>query len=127
MNKIKYFIIALALSSVSVLAVGPSALAATDANKQAACEAIGGGANCATPGDATDINNVVPVIINILSVIIGIVAVIMIIIAGLKYITSGGDSNKTASAKNTLIYALIGLVIVALAQFITNFVLDTVG
>jgi hypothetical protein len=49
----------------------------------------------------------------------------MIIIAGFKYITSGGDTNKVASAKSTLTYAIIGIVVVALAQLIVHFVIKT--
>ncbi len=71
-----------------------------------------------------DVNNLISDIVNILSVIVGIVAVIMIIVGGFKYITSGGDSNKVSSAKNTILYAIIGLIIVALAQFIVRFVLS---
>jgi TRAP-type C4-dicarboxylate transport system permease small subunit len=63
-------------------------------------------------------------IINIFSVIVGVIAVIMIIIGGLKYITSGGESSNVSGAKNTIIYAIVGLVIVALAQFIVRFVLS---
>ena len=70
------------------------------------------------------LNDLVSTIINVLSVIVGVVAVIMIIIGGRKYITSGGDSNNVASAKNTIIYAIIGLIIVALAQVIVRFVLS---
>lgn len=64
-------------------------------------------------------------IVNIFSVIVGIIAVIMIIYGGFKYITSGGDSGNVSGAKNTLIYAIVGLIIVALAQFIVHFVLNT--
>lgn len=69
------------------------------------------------------VNKTITFIINLFSVIVGVVAVIMIIYAGFKYITSGGDSGKVTSAKNTIVYAAIGLVIVALAQFIVKFVL----
>ena len=69
------------------------------------------------------INNTVWDVINILSVVVGIVAVIMIIVGGFRYITSGGDPNRIASAKNTIIYALIGLLIAAFAQVIVRFVL----
>lgn len=62
-------------------------------------------------------------IVNLLSWVVGVVSVIMIIVGGFKYITSGGSSEKVTSAKNTIIYAVIGLVIVALAQFIVNFVI----
>lgn len=52
----------------------------------------------------------------------GIVAVIVVIISGFRYMTSNGDSQKTASAKNALIGALVGLAIIALAQTIIAFV-----
>ena len=82
------------------------------------------GGNTAT--GASKIQDIVTVIVNIFSVLVGIVAVIMIIWGGFKYITSGGDSGNITGAKNTIIYAIIGLVIVALAQFIVQFVLDKV-
>jgi len=76
--------------------------------------------------DSTNLNNLIAKIINILSVIVGIVAVVMIIIAGLRYVTSGGKQESVTSAKNTILYAIIGLVIVALAQIIVHFVLKNV-
>ncbi|MEX2006683.1 MAG: pilin [Candidatus Saccharimonadales bacterium] len=74
---------------------------------------------------AADPNRLIRQIINIISVIVGIVAVVMIIWGGFKYITSGGAADKVTSAKNTLLYAIIGLIIVALAQVIVRFVLRT--
>jgi hypothetical protein len=50
----------------------------------------------------------------------------MIIIGGFRYITAGGDSNNVSAAKNTIIYAIIGLVIVAFAQIIVQFVLNKI-
>jgi hypothetical protein len=47
----------------------------------------------------------------------------MIIYGGFRYITSGGESGSISSAKNTILYAIIGLIIVALAQFIVKFIL----
>lgn len=69
------------------------------------------------------LNKLITNIINVFSLIVGIVAVIMIIIGGFRYITSGGDSGNVTGAKNTILYAIIGLVIVALSQFIVRFVL----
>ena len=63
--------------------------------------------------------------VEVLSVVVGVVAVVMIMIAGFRYITSGGSSDKITSAKNTLMYALIGIIIVALAQVVVKFVLHT--
>ncbi len=79
-----------------------------------------------TEGEArSGINSLIQTTINIISWIVGIISVIMIIIGGLKYIMSTGDSQKVDSAKNTILYAVIGLVIVAFAQIIVLFVLDT--
>jgi len=48
----------------------------------------------------------------------------MIIIGGLRYITSGGDSNNVTGAKNTILYAIVGIVIVVAAQAIVSFILN---
>lgn len=72
------------------------------------------------------INNLIHTIINLLSVVVGVVAVIMIIVGGLRYITSGGSDTSVTSAKNTILYAIIGLIIVALAQVLVRFVLSKV-
>jgi hypothetical protein len=75
--------------------------------------------------DATDkINNIIHTIVNLLSAIVGVVAVIMIIVGGFRYITSGGNDTSVTSAKNTILYAVIGLVVVALAQLIVRFTLS---
>ena len=56
--------------------------------------------------------------------IVGIIAVIMLIIGGIKYVVSGGDSKKVTDAKNTILYAIIGLIIAFLAYAIVNFVIS---
>lgn len=81
---------------------------------------------CGTTGDSTTgIQKLAGNIVNIFSIIVGIVSVIMIIYGGFRYVTSGGDSNAVGGAKNTLIYAIVGLIIVALAQVLVHFVLST--
>ena len=83
--------------------------------------------NCTASGDTnTTINKLIHTIINLLSVVVGVVAVIMIIIGGLRYITSGGSDTSVTGAKNTILYAIIGLIIVALAQVLVRFVLSKV-
>lgn len=83
--------------------------------------------NCDNTGDATQkINKLIHTIINLLSVIVGVVAVIMIIVGGFRYITSGGSDTGVTGAKNTILYAIIGLIIVALAQVLVRFVLSKV-
>jgi len=78
----------------------------------------------ATGGSQDTINTLIANIINIFSIIVGLVAVIMLIYGGFKYITSGGDSGNITAAKNTILYAIIGLVIVAVAQIIVKWVLN---
>ena len=87
---------------------------------------LANGGNCTINEQQTtrSLDKLIRDIVNIVSIIVAIVAVIMIIIGGFKYITSGGDSGKVSSAKNTIIYAIVGLIVVALAQFIVKFVLS---
>lgn len=81
-------------------------------------------AGCApTDEDAGTLDRIIKFAINIFSVVVGVIAVVMIIIGGLKYITSGGESGNITGAKNTILYAIVGLVVVALAQFVVRFVL----
>lgn len=61
---------------------------------------------------------------NTILYIVGIIAVIMLIIGGIKYVVSGGDSKKVTDAKNTILYAIIGLIIAFLAYAIVNFVIS---
>ena len=61
---------------------------------------------------------------NTILYIVGIIAVVMLIIGGIKYVISGGDSKKVTDAKNTVLYAIIGLVIAFLAFAIVNFVIS---
>ncbi len=79
--------------------------------------------NTVTKNSGEQANNTVATVINLFSVVVGVVSVIMIIYGGFRYITSGGESSNITTAKNTILYAIIGLVIVALAQFIVKFVL----
>ena len=81
---------------------------------------------CTDTTQTNKVNDLIRQIINVLSVIVGIVAVIMIIVGGFRYITSGGSSEKVTSAKNTILYAIIGLIVVALAQIIVRFTLNKI-
>jgi hypothetical protein len=110
----------------------------TDIQNGVACGTNGdltgaGSATCGTQATQVDtsnggsLNNILKLIINIFSVIVGFVAVIMIIFGGIRYITSGGDSGNISSAKNTIVYAIVGLIIVALAQVLVHFVIGKVA
>jgi hypothetical protein len=78
----------------------------------------------ATPQKAnSDITNLIKNAVKLLSWVIGIVSVLMIMFGGFRYATSGGDSNAVASAKRTIIYAVIGLVVAVLAQILVRYVI----
>jgi TRAP-type C4-dicarboxylate transport system permease small subunit len=83
-----------------------------------------GQCSAASSDATTKINNLVKTIVNLLSAVVGIVAVIMIIVGGFRYVTSGGNDTSVTAAKNTILYAIIGLVVVALAQIIVRFTLS---
>ena len=131
-NKIRNLIVSIASLSIVALPVAvPSAvLAATNVNINGSlCSGtnfdLGNGSQnaCDSTKGTNNLNELLKQIINYFSIIVGVIAVIMIIVGGLRYITSGGESGKVGSAKTTIIYALVGLVVVALAQLIVHFVL----
>ena len=66
-------------------------------------------------------------IANVVLYIVGAISVIMLVWGGVRYIISGGDSKKITDAKNTILYAIIGLIIAVLAFAIVNFVLNAIG
>ncbi len=72
--------------------------------------------------DASDANAMVTHTIQWTIGIAGAVALIFVVYGAISYITSAGDAGKTQKAKNVILYSLIGLVIVALAEIITSFV-----
>lgn len=92
-----------------------------------AADDICAGADCERGSGDDQVGNVISSVIDILSVVVGIAAVITIIVGGLKYITSSGDSSSVNSAKNTILYAMVGLAVVVLSQIIARFVLDRAG
>lgn len=108
-------------------AVTGSSGSATDANKNAVCEGVGVGGDGHSSGcdsqSANTVNKTIASVINVLSFVVGIAAVVMIIIGGLRYVLSNGDSNNVNAAKNTILYAIIGLVVAVLAQVLVKFVL----
>lgn len=122
------------LLSVATLLAVPLAVPALAAADSAIQNSLCGGASsltvngtgsCSDTSNGTDqVNSFIKTIVNVFTAIVGVVAVIMIVVGGFQYITSGGDSGKISTAKNTIIYAIIGLVFVALAQIFVQFVLN---
>jgi hypothetical protein len=111
-------------ATVSLATDSPVYAAANTDDAQKGVNAIGGN----EPGNrAGAFTNLLAAIINILLFIIGAIAVIMIIIGGIRYTTSNGDQAQVTSAKNTILYAIVGLVVAIMAFAIVNFVLASLN
>ena len=85
--------------------------------------AVGGSNSSAT----LQVDEIVLAVVNWLLFAVGVISVIMLIVGGIKYATSAGDSNKVTSAKNTIMYAIIGLAVAVLAFAIVGFVMNTLN
>jgi cytochrome bd-type quinol oxidase subunit 2 len=131
----KLKLLVLSFSSIIMFAL-PMAIAApayaafdqTNINSNL-CSGSNGDLTGQTSGNCNDqasnsVSHLITVVVNVLSVIVGVVAVIMIIFGGFRYITSAGNPEGAKSARSTILYAIIGLVVVALAQLIVHFVLN---
>jgi len=118
-QRIKHAFLALTIALSSSLVLAP-ALASADFTSDACGGVSAIDSSACDKSNGNKLTSILKVVTNILSFIVGFVAVIMIIFSGFKYITAGGDSNGISSAKNSLIYAIVGLVIVAVAQVIVH-------
>lgn len=63
-------------------------------------------------------------VVNILLFLVGAISVIMLIIGGIRYIVSAGDQNAVTGAKNTIMYAIVGIIVAVVAYGAVNFVLS---
>lgn len=77
------------------------------------------------PADLFGQAGVFSTITNIMLFVIGAVSVIMIIIGGLRYVVSGGDSANVTAAKNTILYAIVGIIVALLSYAIVQFVIGS--
>lgn len=91
-----------------------------------------GGIDAAKPSGAAGNSNlfngdgsIFNTIVNALLFLIGAISVIMLIIGGIRYTLSAGDSGNVTAAKNTILYAIVGLIVAFLAFAIVNFVLTS--
>lgn len=117
-------ILALGISLATPVASPVSAAECTTDNLSATS-----GADCAQGNEQQEdlfgSEGVFRTITNVLLFIIGAISVIMLIIGGIRYTISGGDSAAVTSAKNTILYAIVGIVVALLAYAVVNFVLGS--
>jgi hypothetical protein len=128
-----FFAVVLSLMLLSLLAVGfSSRVAAFDpfggSKDPTICNQTDASGNqspvCVADGTNPFIkpNGIISKIADIIAFLTGLAAVIFIIVGGFQYIQSSGDSGKVNSAKNTILYAVIGLVVVVVARSVVGFI-----
>lgn len=111
------------IALLAVIGLSTAVLAPASADCTSAADCAKTGVNTAGgSGTSADIGSIIKTIVNVLLFILGAVAVVMIILGGIRYTISQGDSNAVTSAKNTILYSVIGLVVALLAYAIVNFV-----
>ena len=107
----------------AVDAIDPAICERAPSPKPAICDPkLTGGGNPVFGPDGVLTNAV-----KIISLVVGIAAVIAIMLAGIKFMTSMGDPAKVAQARQAIIYAGVGIVVVAMAQLIVVFILSRIG
>lgn len=120
--------IAAGLLLVPVIALGVSAFTpATETASASIQSGIDGAKGDDVATNLTGDGGIFKIVVNVLLFVIGAVSVVMLIFGGIRYTISGGDSGAVTSAKNTILYAIIGLVVAFLAFAIVNWVLGALG
>jgi uncharacterized membrane protein YuzA (DUF378 family) len=107
---------------LGLLAV-PIATYACPSSNSASGQVLSGVGQTGSDCSGAGVNKTISTAVTILSIVVGAAAIIMVLVSGIKYISSGGDSAKVSSAKSTLIYALVGVAIAAVAQLLVHFIL----
>ena len=124
MKRIKYLILTLGLIAGFGLAIVPSVAWSTDSPLDASCAEAPAKNTAVCKNRKTDkFPKIVGQIVNALLYVLGAVAVIVIIIAGILFATSSGDPALITKAKNTLLYAVVGLIVAIMAYAIVNYVI----
>lgn len=97
-------------------------LSSQDAYADAKSQVQSGLSNVSGASTGDDLPGIASKVVNVMLFIVGILAVIMIIFSGIRYITAHGDKGQVESAKNTLIYSIVGLVVAIIAYAIVSWV-----
>jgi len=116
---------------LGLVALAIGAFLFLDAPAIHATSAIQEGVNAARgnaqPASLFGVDGIFTTVTNTLLFVVGVLSVLMIIIGGLRYVVSGGNSAAVTSAKNTILYALVGLIVAFLAYAAVNFLLNTLS
>ncbi|MCE7936394.1 hypothetical protein DYH10_01185 [Candidatus Saccharibacteria bacterium CPR2] len=121
-DKLKVHSITGATTVAGVLALSNGVSAQCDPSSGS----IGQGVQCAKPkGAAEELfgdGSIFQTITNALLFLVGAISVVMLIVGGVRYVVSAGDQNAVQGAKNTILYAIVGIVVAFLAFAAVNWI-----
>ncbi len=113
--------------SLAAVTVVPSTALAADCSTLN----ISNGADCAAPTGAKPTlfgeGSIFNTVANTLIFLVGAIAVLFLIIGGLRYVVSNGEAKNVEAAKNTILYAIIGIVVAILAYAAVKFVITSLA
>lgn len=113
---------ALTVLMIACVPLAGALLPSQDAYADAKSQVQSGLSNVSGASTGDDLPGIASKVVNVMLFIVGILAVIMIIFSGIRYITAHGDKGQVESAKNTLIYSIVGLVVAIIAYAIVSWV-----
>ena len=124
-NTFVKFMVVATVAAASMVGITAPAYAANP-NCDPKSMSLSSGVNCAKSGEQQENlfgnGGIFNTIVNVLLFLIGAISVVMLVYGGIQYTLSSGDSGKVNNAKNTILYAIVGLVVALLAYAIVNFV-----
>lgn len=131
MKKIQVIAVSFMISLIAVLGIPqmmPIAYAYSPVPDKAICDKAPDNPACVT--NATDpvtgTKGVITRVSNVIAFAAAVIAVILIIFSGFRLVKSGGDSSKVAQARETIIYAIVGLIVIALSRAIVGLVISNI-
>ncbi len=125
-KKLTTSITALTFTAALAFSLAPVPVALAECANAKDCVTQGAGSASGSGATTVDAGTIIRNIVNLLLFVIGAVSVVMIVIGGLKYTTSNGDASAVKSAKDTIMYSVVGVVIALLAYAIVNFVISSI-
>lgn len=118
------------LGLISLFTTTTSPLAFAESPQETTCKGAGGkweDGKCQNQAsNGPSVQSVIQNVIDLLLFLVGIIAVIVIVVSGFRFVTSNGDPQQISKAKDSIIYAVIGIVVAVMAYAIVNFILDNV-
>jgi hypothetical protein len=123
-------LIAAEVATLALFKVQSVAAATCDAGTTATDGNPATGAACAQPAGVSgtlSVTSLIQTISNVLIFGVGAISVIVLIIGGLRYVVSGGNAAQVQGAKNTILYAIVGIVVAIAAYALVQFVFQQLG